>query len=186
MMEPEGWPLMRSALLLAVLALAGCSGGPEESPPPFVEPVEEGPQWVRFEATYELVRTEVQTPAISHGRGSGNGNCLMFDDDAVIDGTATVSWDPESTDPEMELVLSSPKDLVFQTGSGEIVLEFSQFKVERGQFSGSPLAWQVSQSEPAGVVYEQTATLVLALDVLLEDSEDEFTPDENWSCSIGH
>ena len=176
------------ALAMAVASLfvilSGCSA-PEPTPAPAADPEPEGPAWQRFEASYSLVRTEVETPAISSGADSSN--CVMLDDDALVNGTATVTWDPEPTDPEMELVLKGPDDVAFKAGKGEIVLELRGFRVEQAEnLGGSPLAWQIPYSSVAGAVVERTATLAVAFDVLLDDPEDEFTPDEGWGCSIGH
>ena len=177
----------RTAILVGLLLLlAGCSEPDAEPVTAAAEPGPEEPSWQRFEATYDLTRSEVHTPASSSGMGGANGNCIMLDDDAVVSGTATVTWDPGPTDPEMELVLVGPDDLQFQTGDGEIVLELDNFTVEGEDLGGSALAWQVASSTAAGAVLELTGTLVVVFDVLLEDPEGEFTPDDNWSCSIGH
>ncbi|MEA3165830.1 MAG: hypothetical protein QOJ26_696 [Thermoplasmata archaeon] len=171
-----------ASLAVVVLLVAGCASKEAPAPVPVADVVEDEPVWQHFEQTYPLKQTEVHVPVTSNASG---GNCVMLDDDALVDGTATVTWNPTVTTPEMELVLNGPDDLKFKTGDGKIVLDLHQVQVG-GRRPGSALAWQISQGAVAGVVMDLEGTLVLSVDVLLDDPEQEFTPEDNWGCAIGH
>lgn len=174
------WSLAAAFLFV----LAGCSEPEAQPTPPVAEPEGEEPVPLEVMGSYEFVLTSVKTPV--NGANSGGQNCLMLDDRGTINGTATITWTPEPGMPEMELLLMNQDDLIFRTGDGEIVLEFTDFVTGGKDGQGTMMVWQASQGALAGASFETAATLALDLEFLPEESGEEFSPEEGWTCSVGH
>ena len=170
-------------VVVSALLLAGCSDAGPGSDVATSAPSEPAPVVQRFEATYDLVATDVYARG-QHFSWLESSNCLVFDDHAtLVAGSAEVHWLALPA-PEMQLVFWLGEERhASEPGQGITTLDLAGFEVAAND-TDSPLSWQMADEMAGGAVAELEGTLSISFDYVLGDGERAMDPQTGWTCAV--